>query len=217
MTVLAPPAPAPSAFSPYTDIHSPPATLGGLLGDLRTIASLLISGVNISSSAVSICVDGAAVNHTISLFSPLSSLPHILLWPSIYYNTSSGNYKQAQISGNSEFTQLYINQNTINTNLYNASTRAVLQLLPSDNRDDNIQLCNGVGKCNFQTGSCSCPFVSDTAPIYHYMMCTLTCTYHCSCDRGTGPTTCWVPAEPSWPIPRGGAASRGALALSTTI
>ena len=156
------------AFSPYTDIHSPPSTLIGLLGDLRTIASSLSSGVNISSSAVSICVNGAAVNHTISLFSPLSSLPHIQLWPSIYYNTSSGNYKQAQISGNNEFTQLYINQNTVNANRYNSSTRAVLQLLPGDNRNDNIQLCNGVGKCNFQTGACSCPFVSDTTPLSLY-------------------------------------------------
>ena len=203
------------AFSPYTDIHSPPATLAGLLGNLRTIASSLISGVNISSLAVSICVDGAAVNHTISLFSPLSSLPHIQLWSSIYYNTSSGNYKQAQVSGNSEFTQLYINQNTVNANRYNASTRAVLQLLSSDNRNDNIQLCNGVGKCNFQTGACSCPFVSDTTPIYRYMACTHIHIF--SCYRGTGRTTCLVPAEPSLPTPRGGAAFLGAQASLTTI
>ena len=202
-------------FSAYTDIHSPPATLGGLLGDLRTIASSLISGVNISSSAVSICVDGAVVNHTISLFSPLSSLPHLQLWPSIYYNTSSGNYKQAQISSNSEFTQLYINQYTINANRYNSSTRSVLQLLPGDNRNDNIQLCNGVGKCNFQTGTCSCPFVSETKPIYRYMVYTL--VHICCYLRGTGRMTCLVPAEPLWPTPRGGAASLGVQALLATI
>jgi hypothetical protein len=35
----------------------------------------------------------------------------------------------------------------------------VLKLYTSDGRDDSVKICNGIGACDFKTGSCTCPYV----------------------------------------------------------
>ena len=38
------------------------------------------------------------------------------------------------------------------------NTSLVLRLTTADGRDDAVQLCNGIGTCNFRTGVCNCPY-----------------------------------------------------------
>jgi hypothetical protein len=39
-------------------------------------------------------------------------------------------------------------------------TTRILSLFTSDGRDEGVKVCNGLGKCNSQTGKCECAFVS---------------------------------------------------------
>ncbi len=34
-----------------------------------------------------------------------------------------------------------------------------ISLIPSNNIDDSVELCNGVGLCDFTSGRCKCPYV----------------------------------------------------------
>jgi hypothetical protein len=43
------------------------------------------------------------------------------------------------------------------TYLHADNSGSILTLSTNDGRDDNVKMCNGIGKCNFDTAVCDCP------------------------------------------------------------
>jgi len=133
-----------SRFSTWQNISAIISTLSSM----KTIKS---SAIEISSLANSIyqseikldidldstpiCKANSVTNHTITFKGSSGNLPRLGLWTSIE-------------RGNKQI--FYSTSNTTD----------VLTLSTSDGRDDNVKLCNGVGKCDFSSGTCSCPYVS---------------------------------------------------------
>jgi hypothetical protein len=124
------------------------STLYSALSDMKTLSGQTIvfqnetflSSVGSTDSAVTICSLGVIQNHTIVLQGPIGNLPSFTLITSgVSDNTLS----------------VYVApENTSDT-----STR-ILSLFTSDGRDEGVKFCNGLGKCNSQTGKCDCAFVS---------------------------------------------------------
>ena len=110
---------------------------------MKTIksADIYVAGNVKNNSAVSIsimettpiCRPGQITNHTYVFKSQAGNVPRIGLWSSVvgYKNPSS-------------------------FNSVNASSK-LLSLKTNDGRDDNLKICNGIGDCDFTTGTCLCP------------------------------------------------------------
>lgn len=104
------------------------------LNDLTTMKT---AGINVSvhhGSSV-ICRYGQILNTTIIMKAFMGNVPRLGLWTSMVHG-----HKKAYYS-------------TLNTT-------DVLTLSTSDGRDDGAQVCNGLGSCNYTSGSCICAPVS---------------------------------------------------------
>lgn len=79
-----------------------------------------------------ICRVGVVTNHTCMFAAQTGNIPRIGLWTSVVGYKSPSSY------------------NSINAT-------SILAFKTNDGRDDNVKLCNGIGKCDFTTGNCQCP------------------------------------------------------------
>jgi hypothetical protein len=101
------------------------------LANMKTIQA---AGISVSSlTATPVCVPGAFTNHTITFTAQMGNIPLVQVWSSVV-DFSSPTYFTSQ------------------------NTTGVLKIISNDGRDDNLKLCNGIGKCDFSTGQCRCPF-----------------------------------------------------------
>lgn len=82
-----------------------------------------------------LCRDGAISNFTIVFRGSSGNAPVIGLWNSV-------------VRGANGDLQYYSTNNT----------EDVLRVITNDGRDEHVKLCNGIGKCNFATGICECPY-----------------------------------------------------------
>lgn len=101
------------------------------LRSMRTLQSAAITVHNGASSPI--CRRGHIMEHNITMFAAMGNVPRLGLWSSIESGYSPTYYR---------------------TNL----TTSMLTIKTLDGRDDNFKICNGIGTCNFQSGTCSCPF-----------------------------------------------------------
>jgi hypothetical protein len=102
------------------------------LRNMRTIQAANIT-VSASLGAGNICVPGAEANHTLVFQAQLGNVPRIGVWSSVSDSVSPAYYSTLD-------------------------TVDVLRVVTDDGRDDNVKLCNGIGKCDFSSGQCACPF-----------------------------------------------------------
>jgi hypothetical protein len=88
---------------------------------------------NITGSGTGpLCVSGFQNNFTITFNALSGNVPKLGLWSSVV----------------DQETPVYYSTNR---------TEAVLTLTTNDGRDDHVKLCNGIGRCNINTGQCTCP------------------------------------------------------------
>lgn len=105
---------------------------------LRTISTIRRNAVSVATlDTGKVCEEGAYTNKSIIFEADFGNVPRLGLWNSI-------------VGARNPF--YYSTENSSN----------VLQLTTSDGRDDSVKLCNGIGKCNFFTGECTCPYVSES-------------------------------------------------------
>jgi hypothetical protein len=104
-----------------------------MLNKMKTIQA---AGIYIKNNAVhsTICSQGMISNHSIIFQASFGNIPRVVLW-----------YSPIEFEN--------VNYHSIN------GTSSALQINTSDGRDDNVKLCNGIGKCDFSTGQCNCPYV----------------------------------------------------------
>ncbi len=114
-----------------------------------------------------------SLSHTYRIRADSGNVPRLTLWSSVgpdvdgsmrdgYYDNTEGTWE----AGAHDKTKYY------STDVYDSSP--VLSLSTYDGRDDNLELCNGIGKCDFSTGQCHCPvgwgFHIDKGPCGRMMM-----------------------------------------------
>ena len=80
-----------------------------------------------------LCAEGQKNNITILFRGGQGNAPRLGLWSSVVFNKIPTFYTTSNASD-------------------------VLTLVTNDGRDDSVKLCNGIGKCDFSTGTCSCPY-----------------------------------------------------------
>ena len=101
---------------------------------LLNMRTLQAANISVTSSSLGpICVPHKVTNHTYVFTAQLGNVPRLGLWSSVV-GVRDPKY--------------YNTDNTTN----------VLRIETFDGRDDNLKLCNGIGKCDFSTGNCRCPF-----------------------------------------------------------
>jgi hypothetical protein len=102
-----------------------------VLKNMKTIQS---ARYNITATAGGpICASHQNRNFTITFHASAGNIPPLGLWTSVV----------------DQQTPTYYSTNR---------TASVLKIVTNDGRDDKMKLCNGIGRCNFQTGICQCPF-----------------------------------------------------------
>ena len=102
---------------------------------MTTFTSAGLTAEAASSAHTYFCLPGAVTNYTIYITGPVGNAPRIELLSSVVDAVNPSTY------------------NTLN------ATSEYLNILTSDGRDDFLKLCNGVGKCDFSSGECKCPWV----------------------------------------------------------
>jgi len=80
-----------------------------------------------------ICRTGKVTNHTYYFAAEAGNFPRIGIWSSVVGYKNPSTYKSINATAN------------------------ILTIKTNDGRDDNIKLCNGIGKCDFRSGVCQCP------------------------------------------------------------
>lgn len=103
------------------------------MNTIKTSGVLRIkTGRNISvSETTAICRPGSVTNHTYIFNAQTGNIPRIGLLSSVVgYKTPS---------------------------TFSSTNTTILTLKTYDGRDEDVKICNGVGKCDFATGICSCP------------------------------------------------------------
>jgi hypothetical protein len=73
-------------------------------------------------------------NHSIQFRAAMGNVPRIGLVSSVVFAASS------------------------NPALFSSSNASALSLTTSDGRDDHVKQCNGIGRCDFSSAVCACPF-----------------------------------------------------------
>jgi hypothetical protein len=101
------------------------------LSNMKTLPSSIYD-ISVSSLTDAICIANLNLNLTITFTAPFGNVPQIGLWSSVVDQKSPTYYSTNRTEG-------------------------ILTLLTDDGRDDNVKLCNGIGKCDFSTGVCKCP------------------------------------------------------------
>ena len=108
---------------------------------LRNMNTINAGGISVIDGIAldgPVCVTGTKTNHTITFFAAFGNVPQLQLWSSVI---------QGPIARPLYY---YSTDNTTN----------VLTITKNGGNEDTVKLCNGIGKCNFQTASCQCPYVS---------------------------------------------------------
>eukprot|EP00601_Ochromonadales_sp_CCMP2298_P000370 CAMPEP_0173180592 /NCGR_PEP_ID=MMETSP1141-20130122/6800_1 /TAXON_ID=483371 /ORGANISM="non described non described, Strain CCMP2298" /LENGTH=1152 /DNA_ID=CAMNT_0014103457 /DNA_START=210 /DNA_END=3668 /DNA_ORIENTATION=- len=104
---------------------------------LAGMATFKAAGLSISthpdSASTPVCVPGSMGNHSMVITGLSGNAPRIGVWSSVVKDKSPEAYDSVNSS-------------------------SVLRLTTSDGRDDHVKLCNGIGKCDYATGQCGCPF-----------------------------------------------------------
>ena len=103
---------------------------------LQAMQTLAAAGAYVDTNATSmsaVCVNGKKTNHSIVIKASAGNMPRLGLWSSVVPYAHPGHYST---------------DNTSN----------VLYLSTADGRENSVQLCNGIGTCNFKTGVCDCPY-----------------------------------------------------------
>ena len=153
-----------------------------IINQLRSFKTIKASEVNVTYDAnTTICANHRFSNFTFYLQSFISSLPRINIFGSVFYNHSVNQIYFNQIAENNNFNQInYLNSIYFNHNTNNSVRQEILSLSADDGRSstaiDRIKLCNGVGKCDYASGLCQCPFG------YVYIsvsVCMYVCMYVC--------------------------------------
>lgn len=80
-----------------------------------------------------LCAKGRDNNITIIFKGSSGNAPRLGIWSSVVYNEEPSYYATTNTSG-------------------------VLTLITNDGRDDHLKICNGVGRCDYSTGACTCPY-----------------------------------------------------------
>lgn len=105
-----------------------------LVSTLQSMSTIQSAGVVVSTAeSTPICQPGSVNNFTFTMKAQIGNVPKVTLWSSVVPIQSP---------------QFYSTNNSVE----------VLQITTDDGRDDNVKLCNGIGKCNYGTGLCLCPF-----------------------------------------------------------
>jgi hypothetical protein len=99
---------------------------------MKTIKAGVIAVINGSASPV--CISGTRTNYSIVFQAQYGNVPQLQLWSSVVRDKGSPMY--------------YSTVNTTN----------VLTLGKVGFSDDDVKLCNGIGKCDFTKSVCQCPF-----------------------------------------------------------
>mmetsp|Transcript_3943 Transcript_3943/g.6672 ORF Transcript_3943/g.6672 Transcript_3943/m.6672 type:complete len:1204 (-) Transcript_3943:99-3710(-) len=129
-------------FTSRLSITSAGSTLITALSNLQTISSSGITLLNTSytttvdatiMSADNICQSGVRRNHTIVMKGPQGNLPRLELFNAAHSKNDEN------IFTTENFTQL-------------------MKIYSNDGRDDAVAECNGVGTCDYNTGTCECPY-----------------------------------------------------------
>lgn len=80
-----------------------------------------------------LCAKNSVGNVTILFQGNQGNAPKLGLWSSVVFNKVPDYYTTS-------------------------NTSDILTLLTNDGREDSVKLCNGIGKCDFSTGFCTCPY-----------------------------------------------------------
>ena len=129
-------------FTPRMSITSAGSVLITALSNLETLGSSGIQILNTSyttsvdatiMNAVNICQSGQRRNHTIVMKGPMGNLPRLELFSAAH-------------SKNTE--------NVFTTDNFTS----LMKIYSNDGRDDAVAECNGVGTCDYSTGTCECPY-----------------------------------------------------------
>lgn len=101
---------------------------------LMSLKTIKAANITVTSASTGpICVPDVIANHTYVFKAQMGNIPRIGLWSSV---------------AGQNMPEYYRTENTTN----------VLRIVTDDGRDDNVKLCNGIGSCDFSTGTCRCPF-----------------------------------------------------------
>ena len=129
-------------FTPRMSITSAGSTLISALSALETLGSSGITILNTSYAATvdttimsgdNICQSGVRRNHTIVMKGPQGNLPRLELFNAAHSKSDENIYTTEN------FTTL-------------------MKIYSNDGRDDAVAECNGVGTCDYSTGTCECPY-----------------------------------------------------------
>lgn len=104
---------------------------------LKEMKTIKAAGITVSKlTEVPICFPGIISSHNITLSAQSGNIPPINVWSSITAN------------GKQDLDYYSTSINSTN----------ILKIVSDDGIDSNMNLCNGVGNCDFTTGVCKCPF-----------------------------------------------------------
>jgi hypothetical protein len=117
-----------------------------------TIKDIDYMNVSLADGAEALCKPGKHEKVEYRIRASAGNIPRMSLWSSVGADVA-GNMKDAYYDvsslGGTYDAQFY------STDIYDDSK--VLYLSTNDGRDDNFDMCNGIGKCDFTTGNCVCP------------------------------------------------------------
>ncbi len=128
----------------YSFAYSP------LLESLTTIDPTDVTISMSTSTTQTICSSGSSRTHTIVMQSAVGNLPRLGIWSSVVDSASPSYFSTGEIYYYLADTRLLIHSPI-------DDTTSVLTLSTDDGRDDNVKICNGIGKCNYDTAVCECP------------------------------------------------------------
>lgn len=136
-----------------------------------TIKDIDFVNSSLSDGAESICQPGKLVSNVYRIRSTVSgNLPRLGLWASVGTDTD-GDMKTPyyDVSGIGAYSTKYYSTSDFDDD-------RVMYLTTNDGRDDNFDICNGIGQCDFTTGHCQCPmgwgFHIDRGPCGRMMLST---------------------------------------------
>lgn len=104
------------------------------LSTMNTLAATPFTVNAVSGYNEPICARDQVHNFTFAFRGSAGNAPKIGLWSSVQLGQNFAYYTT------------------------NSSQNDPLRLVTNDGRDDHVKLCNGIGKCDFSTGICTCPF-----------------------------------------------------------
>eukprot|EP01038_Epipyxis_sp_PR26KG_P007810 gene7810-10608_t len=103
---------------------------------LKSMKTIQLANINIKLTnlqSAPLCLPGYLMNHTILLHAPFGNVPSLGLWSSVTNQKSPKYYSTTN------------------------STRSIY-ITTNDGSNRYVKLCNGIGECDFTSGTCKCPY-----------------------------------------------------------